>query len=224
LIKVILNNLTHKHFIFDFDGVLVDSNQIREQGFQDLFSKYPLSQRQQLAIFVKHNGGLSRYEKIRYFFHTIRLEEVKDREIFQFAARYSDLVKEKVILAREIAGARSFIETLSLDYNCAIVSGSDETELQEICSKRGIDRFFVEILGSPTRKEKNLANLIARRKWQADDCLYLGDSINDLKAARENNIPFIGFGKKGIEKGIFKNVRAVADFAQFAELSLDVLP
>ena len=41
--------MKYKHIIFDFDGVLVESNEIRFNGFRKLFKDYPRSQVEQLV-------------------------------------------------------------------------------------------------------------------------------------------------------------------------------
>ena len=56
-----------KAIIFDFDGVLVESNHIKTEAFKELFQDYP----QHLDEIVKYhvlNGGLSRYIKIQYIY------------------------------------------------------------------------------------------------------------------------------------------------------------
>ena len=77
-------------------------------------------------------------------------------------------------------------------FDFAIVSGSDQKELREVCKGRGIDSFFKVILGSPTEKKDNIATLLSNLKWEQNKSLYVGDSNNDLEAAKTNNIDFIG--------------------------------
>ena len=59
-----------KYLIFDFDGVLVESNELRSKGFALLFSNYPSNQVKQFMDFVHENWGLSRHAKIRHFYDT----------------------------------------------------------------------------------------------------------------------------------------------------------
>jgi beta-phosphoglucomutase-like phosphatase (HAD superfamily) len=57
----------YQHIIFDFDGVLAESNEIRFNGFRKLFKDYPQYQVDQLVEYAKANGGVSRYKKIDFF-------------------------------------------------------------------------------------------------------------------------------------------------------------
>ena len=184
--------MKYKHLIFDFDGVLVESNEIRFEGFQLLFRDYPVPQIEKLVQFARLNGGLSRYEKIRYFFEAILNKHISEDAIQILTKQYSKLVKQKIIEANFVNGALDFLFRYYNDCNFAIVSGSDQEELREVCQVRKISHFFVEVLGSPASKESNLALLMTKTGWGRGDSLFIGDSINDLNAALTCGIDFIG--------------------------------
>lgn len=186
-----MRNKFYKHIIFDFDGVLAETNSIRFEGFELLFKDYPSDQVHRLVEYAMDNGGISRYEKIRLFFEQIRQEPISDDRVQLLAKRYSDLVKEKVIDAESVRGSTEFLNKYHCDYDFAVVSGSDQEELREVCRARKIDHFFIEILGSPTAKGLNIALLLAKTGWDKKECLFVGDSINDYDAAKENDIDFV---------------------------------
>ena len=183
---------SYKHIIFDFDGVLADTNDIRVEGYRMLFQGYPDDQIQRMVDFARVNGGLSRHVKIRYFFETIRRGSISEKEVFEWADKYSAIVKQQVIEAPAIAGATEFLARYQDNFDFALISGSEQAELRDVCRQRGIAHFFVEILGSPALKEVNLAQFLARQGWEKDDCLFIGDSINDHEAVKKVGIPFLG--------------------------------
>ena len=49
--------------LWDFDGVIIDSNEIRTKGFIDIFKSFNEEDVLKLVDFHKNNGGLSRYFK-----------------------------------------------------------------------------------------------------------------------------------------------------------------
>ena len=57
-----------KNILFDFDGVIHDSNTVKTDGFRTIFNKYPKNIVENLVEYHEANGGISRYSKIRYFF------------------------------------------------------------------------------------------------------------------------------------------------------------
>ena len=181
-----------QYIIFDFDGVLVESNEIRFNGFRKLFKSYPQEQVEKLVSYAKANGGVSRYKKIAYFFSEIRQEPISDESVNKWADQFSKLVEQDIVEAKPVEGSLEFLGKYVDHFDFAIVSGSDQAELRRICKKRKIDHFFKSILGSPVEKKDNIAALLSDLNWQYNKSLYVGDSNNDLEAAKANNLDFVG--------------------------------
>lgn len=180
-----------RHIIFDFDGVLAETNQIRIEGFKALFSSYPIAAQDSIVSFARANGGLSRYLKIRHFFEDVLLQTVSDEQVTKLAAEYSAIVKEKIVFADAVSGSREFLAKWVNRLDFAIISGSDEQELISVCESRGIAHFFGHILGSPATKQENFQRLFDITGWQRQDCLFVGDTQNDLNAANDMEVPFL---------------------------------
>ena len=89
------------------------------------------------------------------------------------ARQYSELVKQKVIDAEPVKGSLEFLSNHKNNYDFAVVSGSDQEELRDVCKARKIDHFFLEILGSPTSKESNIALLLTKMGWGKESPAYL---------------------------------------------------
>ena len=184
--------MKYQYILFDFDGVLVESNEIRFNGFKKLFKGYPRSQVEQLVEYAKANGGVSRYKKIEFFFNTIRKEPISSKSVNHWANQFSKLVTKDILEAKPVEGSLEFLKKYFNQFDFAIVSGSDQKELREVCKGRGIDSFFKIILGSPIEKKDNIATLLSDFKWERNKSLYVGDSNNDLEAAKANNVDLIG--------------------------------
>jgi phosphoglycolate phosphatase-like HAD superfamily hydrolase len=171
---------------------LAESNEIRFNGFRLLFKGFPENQIEELVIYAKKNGGISRYEKIDYFFHKIRGESISKDSVQTLAAQFSDIVRQDIIKAEPVKGSLEFLGKNFSKFNFALVSGSDQVELRVVCRERRIDHFFKMILGSPVKKEKNIAKVLESLRWRPDETVYIGDSNNDLEASQDNHIDFIG--------------------------------
>ncbi|MBB1354748.1 HAD family hydrolase [Pseudoalteromonas sp. SR45-5] len=72
-----------------------------------------------------------------------------------------------------------------------IASGSEQQELRDVFNARGLDSYFDEIYGSPTKKSDLVANILDITK--ASNAIMFGDAVSDLEAANINNIDFIGY-------------------------------
>lgn len=204
--------MKYQYIIFDFDGVLVESNEIRFNGFRKLFKNYPRDQVEMLVDYAKANGGVSRYKKIEYFFDAIRQEPISDESVNHWAAQFSKLVEQDVVEAKSVEGSLEFLAEYSNHFDFAIVSGSDQTELRRVCEKRKIAHFFEEILGSPTEKKDNITSLLLGLNWERAKSVYVGDSNNDLEAAKINGLDFVGRSSGLIDWGNY-NVKFVADLS-----------
>lgn len=184
--------------LWDFDGVLIDSEQARIAGFEQVLAQYPAVELEALLEFHKRNGGLSRYVKFRHFFEIIRKEPVSENQIETLAAAFSDIMKKTMTNpALLIDDALSFVRIQRIPMH--IVSGSDGKELRFLCSALGIDHYFKSISGSPTPKIQLVKNLIENGWVVPRESCLIGDSFNDLEAAELNGIAFYGYNNPALK-------------------------
>jgi phosphoglycolate phosphatase-like HAD superfamily hydrolase len=185
--------------LWDFDGVIFNSMPIREWGFREIFFEYPDDQVERLIEYHHENGGLSRYVKIRYFFENILKKAVTEDNILTFAKAYSACMMKRMIDSKLfIQDSLSFIVENYKNYEFHIVSGSDQKELNHICSSLEVSRYFGEILGSPVPKKKLVKDWLQRNAFHEDSIIFIGDSINDYEAARENGLSFYGYNNTSL--------------------------
>lgn len=189
-----------KQILWDFDGVILNSNKVRDLGFERVLMHYPEKHVQELLIFHRKNGGLSRYVKFRYFFSEIIKKCFSEDEIMQLSVNFSEIMR--VLLVNRnllISDTINFIKKYHKNYQMHIVSGSDENELQFLCEKLDIIDYFISIQGSPTPKTKLIKNLLKAYKCSKEEACLIGDSKNDLDAARSNEITFYGYNNLELE-------------------------
>jgi len=190
----------NKVVFWDFDGVLMNSNQIRDNGFQEVLVNYPKEEVNQLLEFHHANGGLSRYVKFRYFFEEVRGEKITNEQVNEWANKFSkimlSLLIDKELLIPETL---EFVKTNYKSYHMHIVSGSDGNELRQICRGVEIDKYFKDINGSPTPKKQLVAEILNNNNYFKEECVLIGDSINDYEAANENDIQFLAYNNKQLE-------------------------
>jgi phosphoglycolate phosphatase-like HAD superfamily hydrolase len=192
-----INFSRYNCILWDFDGVLMDSMAIREQGFQTVLSGYPPEEVMLLLEYHRKNGGLSRYVKFRYFFEVIRKETVLEPRILELAGVFSKVMMESLINpALLINDSLSFVRQYYQQIPMHIVSGSDGEELNEICRQMQISSYFKTIAGSPTMKKDLIADILGLYGYKS--VILIGDSLNDFEAAQSNNIDFVGFNNTAL--------------------------
>ncbi|MDO6746298.1 HAD family hydrolase [Gilvimarinus sp. 1_MG-2023] len=185
--------------IFDFDGVILDSNHIKEEGFRHLFKSYGEDNTRKIVEYHRANGGLSRYHKIRYFFNTLLGKPVDDDTVERLANQFSEITM-RLLTAPElrIEDTIQFIKHMHLKKRMFIASASDEQDLKILCRHHGIETKFDGIFGSPKTKEAIVSDIIKSR--DSNECVLIGDSLNDINAAQHNDIAFVGYNNYSLSK------------------------
>jgi len=190
---------------FDFDGVICDSVNIKTEAFASIYRKYGPEIEKKVIEFHLKNGGVSRYDKFTYLHKNLLNIDVNTKELKKLADRFSELVFHKVINSPYIEGALETLEKLKLKgIPTFIVTGTPEDEIIKILHHRNILDYFDEIHGSPKNKKSIINDVISRKNFRPGKCLFIGDAINDLEAALQNNINFLGI-KHSHNKEIFQD-------------------
>ena len=84
--------MKYKNIIFDFDGVLAESVQIKTQAFYSLYVRYGKEIADQVVIHHKENGGMSRFEKFSYYHKTFLGIDLSKNDVQILSADFSKLV------------------------------------------------------------------------------------------------------------------------------------
>ncbi|WP_240454100.1 HAD family hydrolase [Halomonas sp. NO4] len=178
--------------VFDFDGVILDSARLKRQAFADLYAEEPEEQRRDVVAYLERRGGQPREVKFRHIEGRILGREAGDARIQALCRRFKARVEQRLLEAPAIPGALAFLERWAERVPLYLLSATPETELQAITAQRGLDRYFLEVIGAPPDKVTGLRNLLVRRDHAPGATVMIGDSYNDYRAARSNGTAFIG--------------------------------
>jgi len=179
-----------KAVIFDFDGVILESADIKTEAFRDLFMDYP-EHVDEIIDYHIENAGISRYVKFRYAYEEVLGKELSKEKEYELGDAFSRIVYEKVLAAAFVPGAKEFLETKKDDYMFVIASGTPEEELKKIVYARGIEECFKEVHGSPKEKEDIIGGIIKKYNFSHDEVVYIGDAESDRIAAKKADVLFI---------------------------------
>ena len=198
-----------KALVFDFDGVILDSNHIKDETFFELYKKYGKKFSNYVLNHHKSNRGISRFEKFKIYHKIIFDNNIKKKEIEKLNQSMNSIIIKSMMKTKLIYGIKHFLKNYHKIYDCFIISASPEGELKEICDKKKISNYFIKIYGSPDNKFKNLNKLIKSYKYKRKEILYLGDSSNDYFFAKKSKISFINVRNKSLslisQESIFIN-------------------
>ena len=205
--------------ILDFDGVLIESVDIKTRAFKTLFSFAP-DRTEEILDYHLVNAGVSRFEKFVHIHEHILKIPLTPERFTELSDRFSFLVIDEVVAAPYVWGAEDFLKEYFTKIPLFVVSATPVDELTRIIKKRGMSRYFSGIYGSPAKKSDNIRILLAREKPDPSSVIYIGDAINDWNAAQGAGIRFIGRVRPGTPNpftGISGIEQVVSDMKEVLE-------
>jgi phosphoglycolate phosphatase-like HAD superfamily hydrolase len=182
--------------VFDFDGVLVDSNAVKRRAYTDIFSAWGPVAGEAAGAVLRADTEDDRFGIIRAILRVLPGSPATPEELeplaAEYAARYNDICEEHAATCDEVAGAASALNRLARDFPLYIVSATPQDPLQRIVARRGWGRHFRGVLGRPATKEENLAAVMAQESIDGAQVVFVGDGRRDLEAALAMGCRFVG--------------------------------
>jgi phosphoglycolate phosphatase-like HAD superfamily hydrolase len=182
--------------VFDFDGVLVDSNAVKQRAYRDIFADTPGSEPVVQAV-VQSNPKDDRFGVIRAILEGLSSEGrgspgQLDLLVAEYGDRYNTICEEHAATCVEVRGASSALALLAKRHSLYVISATPDDPLRRIVKRRGWSGYFRDVLGRPRTKSENLAQVMRREGVEGQRIVFVGDGRRDRDAAREAGCRFIG--------------------------------
>lgn len=200
---------------FDFDGVLVESVDIKTQAFAELYRPYGEEIVSQVIDYHLKHGGISRHEKFHYFHETLLGIPLPPSEIRQLAENFSRLVVKAIVNAPWVDGAENFLIAWHAHIPLFVASGTPEKELKNILTQRGMMHYFKGVYGTPCAKDKILLGIAQQQNIKPARILMVGDSITDYEGAQIAGTGFLGYVSSA--SPFPSTTHVCSDYIQFEE-------
>lgn len=167
-------------FLFDFDGVVVDSLELYEDAVNRCLreiGKPPFRDRGEFLDIFEEN-----------FYEGIRKKGVDVAAFMRASAALAPELDYGRVTP--VPGLEPVLEKLRERHTIAIVSSNSNYAIRRILSKYSYDRYFEDILGheftlSKTDKIGRAAEL---RKKALHETFYVGDTVGDIKEAKKAGV------------------------------------
>lgn len=178
--------------VFDFDGVILDSANLKREAFAALYDDYPDAKRSAVRAYLARRGGQPREVKFRHIEEHILGRSVTGGDIATLCERFKALVATRILAAPPIPGAIEFLQRWQGRLPLYLLSATPARELEEIVAQRDLARYFDAVIGSPPDKVTGMRNLLVRHRHAAAHTIMIGDTYNDYRTANGNGTLFIG--------------------------------
>lgn len=200
-----------KTIFWDFDGVILDSMKIKGDGFVELFKDYDRAYVIEFEKYHYSNGGISRFDKIRYFHDNILKQTIVEKSILELAEKFANIIEKKLYdKSNLISESVQFIKENHHKYNFHIVSGAEHNELNKLCHTFLIASYFKSIDGSPTKKDTLVQRVMRKYNYCETEAVLIGDAMTDYNAAKCNKIGFYGYNNEVLK--VFNYIESFTKF------------
>ena len=183
------------YICFDFDGVILDTIQLKEDAFVAAYSDIPTADEELIRDFQRNKGGgKPRNEKFQYFDMLFMHNEPDQARLDMLSTKLSHHIMAGIKSCPHIPGFLEFLSALQdTKIPLAIASAMPEVELHQIMNIKGIVDPFSYAFGAPRAKPDQLIDIDGKMRGTGKG-LYFGDTMSDHKAALKADLEFIGVG------------------------------
>ena len=186
-----------KIIVFDFDGTLVDSNEIKEDLFFHVGEEYFPESSSIMSKILNDSSYKTRKDIFREFYNACISQKTNyssaSEVVTEMIDSYTHLAEKSVIKAEEIEGAGMALERLNNNYPLFINSATPSNTLKNIIYERDWLHYFKEIYGSDNSKVDNLKKICLSMNEEPANALMIGDSEADYDCSRSIGSEFFGY-------------------------------
>ncbi len=203
--------------VFDFDGVLVESVDVKTRAFADLYRPFGDHVVAQVVAHHLAHGGISRFEKFRHYHRNYLHRELTQEEEARLGERFSELVEEAVVASPLVGGAREFLNIHGTSLPLFVASGTPDVELNRIVARRGMAGYFRGVFGSPAQKAGILRRILSDHDLSPQRTLMIGDAMTDYDGAQLAKVKFLGRVAAGEANPFPPGTPVIGDLVQLAD-------
>lgn len=174
-------------FVFDCDGVILDSNIVKTNAFRLALSDEPKNDVDKLIEFHLSNGGITRQKKFEHYFYQIKHEH-DPQQVISASNRFAKICEKELMEVSFVPGIESFLRRYKKP--SYVVTGGNELEVIKILKHKGVFPYFQKILGNPNSKDTNMSTLNESNCFKGRG-LYFGDAALDYQLATKYGLDFM---------------------------------
>lgn len=181
-----------KVIVLDFDGVVLDSNEIKRDAFIEIFSKIEGPRQKQVLEFALGNHSVARVEKFTRVARDILRVPEWEKVSAEWVSQFTEITRRKILDCPFVLGAVDFLSWAKKRYPIFVATATPQKEIEWVVQERRLTQYFDQVFGAPQKKAPLLLDLSTRFQVSPKEILFLGDSNEDLFSAQEAGVSFVG--------------------------------
>lgn len=188
-----------KTLIFDFDGTIADSFETLLGVFEDITGR----PQKLTAKEIQDLRGKSLREIIRYL-------KIKHWQLPRLILKAKRMIAIKMTDIETFDGMPEALDQLQRDgHRMFILSTNGSENISKFLKNAELEDYFAKIYGDIGLRSKSsaLKKIMKKAKLNPVDCVYIGDEVRDIEAAKKAGVTSVG-----VAWG-FNNSRAIKNAA-----------
>lgn len=179
--------------VFDFDGVILDSDLLKFNIFELLFRYEKKNIKNKILKYHFKNQGINRKVKFKHISKYILKFKNHKKKSIELENFFKKLLSKKILSCKFNLGVKKSLNFLKKkNIPCYVATGVKQKEIENIILKLKIKKYFKKIYGYPKKKENILRIIKRAEKVKYSSLYFIGDSMSDLIAAQKRKVNFLG--------------------------------
>lgn len=187
--------------VFDCDGVILESLDIKTLAFHRVGLDYGQEAADRLVMHHRMHGGVSRYEKFAWLYDNFVGRPITEEEKKALNEKFVAIALEEITRCALVKGMQEVLDAWQGRLPMYVASGAPQEELAFVLERRGLAPYFKGIFGYPPHKTALLRTIVEAEGADPGHVLMVGDSFTDQRAAEDVGTLFYGRGKEFLPSG-----------------------
>ncbi|MBU0527640.1 HAD-IA family hydrolase [Candidatus Micrarchaeota archaeon] len=206
-----------KVLFLDFDGVVLESADIKTNAFRKMFEKECPDSIDEIIRYYEENGGVSRYIKFEYVYRNFLDRELSTEKSKEMGIEFTEMTLREIETAPFVKGLLDFLNKYHGKIKFIIASGAPHEELNYLVDKRGLRQYFDGAFGAPKKKSQTIADELEKLDLGVEEAIFIGDTLTDYTEAQKAKTHFIGMVGKEKKSQFPDGTDIINDFFELLE-------